>query len=297
MREWPDAATGASRTADGPPVAPRTHRRGLIVATVAALLMTLTGAFGTDAMPLWPRLAYWLILMETGALIGIGAMAGVRGWGGLDGRPLAEGAVVSLLIAVPLTLVVAGATLAFIGGRAPTVAGLALQFGMVLAITATITAVNYAIARPPAATPVTTVEDVPAPAPAPSPATAPAPPRLSDRLPLRLRHARIHAAQAEDHYLRVYTSAGSEIILMRLGDAVAELEGVEGARTHRSWWVARDAVTAVERFDGRATLALPDGVIAPVSRSFMRSLQADGWFDRDRGPAGQARPGITPPAE
>ena len=39
---------------------------------------------------------------------------------------------------------------------------------------------------------------------------------------------------------------------MRLSDAVEELEGLEGAQTHRSWWVARDAVRGVERGDGRA---------------------------------------------
>ena len=63
-----------------------------------------------------------------------------------------------------------------------------------------------------------------------------------DRLPLRLRGATIRAVQAEDHYLRLHTDRGSDLILMRLSDAVSELEGLEGARTHRSWWVAREAV-------------------------------------------------------
>ncbi len=65
---------------------------------------------------------------------------------------------------------------------------------------------------------------------------------------------------------------------MRLGDAIGELEGIEGARTHRSWWVARAAVRGVEREDGRATLALPGGVTAPVSRAYAKTLRAGGWF-------------------
>ena len=118
---------------------------------------------------------------------------------------------------------------------------------------------------------------------APAPAAAPsAPPmggsRFRERLSPRLRGAAIHAVEAEDHYLRVHTDRGSELILMRLADALAELEGVEGAQTHRSWWVAREAVTDVRRADGRATLTLKDGAQAPVSRSFAPALRAAGWF-------------------
>ena len=51
--------------------------------------------------------------------------------------------------------------------------------------------------------------------------------------------AELYAIESEDHYLRVHTSAGQELILMRLADAVRELAGVEGLQTHRSWWVAR----------------------------------------------------------
>ena len=65
---------------------------------------------------------------------------------------------------------------------------------------------------------------------------------------------------------------------MRLSDAVGELEGLEGARTHRSWWVARDAVRDVARNDGRAALTLASGVVAPVSRRYARALREAGWY-------------------
>jgi DNA-binding LytR/AlgR family response regulator len=71
---------------------------------------------------------------------------------------------------------------------------------------------------------------------------------------------------------------GQDLILMRLSDAVSELEGLEGAQTHRSWWVAKDAVTGAERGDGRATLTLKDGSEVPVSRAYARTLRAEGWF-------------------
>ena len=95
---------------------------------------------------------------------------------------------------------------------------------------------------------------------------------------MKLRGAALYAVEAEDHYLRVHTDRGSDLILMRLSDAVSELEGIEGAQTHRSWWVAKDAVADVSRGDGRATLVLKDGAHAPVSRTFARALRAEGWY-------------------
>ena len=88
----------------------------------------------------------------------------------------------------------------------------------------------------------------------------------------------MRSVEAEDHYLRVHTDRGSDLILMRLSDALAELEGLEGAQTHRSWWVARDAVRGVTRGDGRATLTLEGGLSAPVSRRYARALREAGWY-------------------
>ena len=104
------------------------------------------------------------------------------------------------------------------------------------------------------------------------------PPKFLDRLPARLRGAELYAVEAEDHYLRLHTSLGRDLILMRLADALVELEGVEGAQTHRSWWVARAAVTSAERLDGRAVLTLKDGAEVPVSRGVARALRTAGWF-------------------
>jgi DNA-binding LytR/AlgR family response regulator len=104
------------------------------------------------------------------------------------------------------------------------------------------------------------------------------PPKFLARLPAKLQGAELYAVEAEDHYLRLHTSKGQDLILMRLGDAIDELEGLEGARTHRSWWVARAAVTGTERLDGRAVLTLKDGAEVPVSRGFAKALRSAGWF-------------------
>ncbi|WP_323760922.1 LytTR family transcriptional regulator DNA-binding domain-containing protein [Maricaulis sp.] len=101
---------------------------------------------------------------------------------------------------------------------------------------------------------------------------------LTDKLPPRLRRARLLALEAEDHYLRVYTDRGDALILMRLSDAVSAVEALDGARTHRSWWVARDAVQSAERGDGRARLILTETLTAPVSRTYAPKLREAGWY-------------------
>jgi DNA-binding LytR/AlgR family response regulator len=109
-------------------------------------------------------------------------------------------------------------------------------------------------------------------------ATRTQPVRFLERLPPKLRGAAMWAVEAEDHYLRLHTSKGQDLILMRLADAVAELEGIEGLQVHRSWWVARDAVSDIARGDGRATLTLQDGSQVPVSRTYARVLREKGWM-------------------
>jgi DNA-binding LytR/AlgR family response regulator len=65
---------------------------------------------------------------------------------------------------------------------------------------------------------------------------------------------------------------------MRLSDAIAELDGVEGLQVHRSWWVARDAVDEVKRDGRNLRLRLSNGVEAPVSRNRANDLKSAGWL-------------------
>jgi hypothetical protein len=105
----------------------------------------------------------------------------------------------------------------------------------------------------------------------------PPPPRLLDRLPKRLG-AEVFALQAEDHYVRVHTALGSDLLLMRFADAVAEAEGIDGLRVHRSWWVARDAVAAARAEGRRATLSLKTGLAVPVTRECVPEIRKAGWL-------------------
>ena len=97
-----------------------------------------------------------------------------------------------------------------------------------------------------------------------------------ERLPVKFRTAELHAISSEDHYLRVHTSLGEEMILMRLADAVRELAGADGLQVHRSWWVARQGIQDEKRIDGRSFLVLPSGTEVPVSRSYRAKAKEAG---------------------
>jgi len=110
--------------------------------------------------------------------------------------------------------------------------------------------------------------------PAEQPASAPRyPPEFLAKLPPALR-SDIIALEAEDHYLRVHTLHGSALILMRLADAAAIIDPRLGLRVHRSWWVAKDAVRALERAPGRAIFRLVNDTEVPISRTHLPAARA-----------------------
>lgn len=89
------------------------------------------------------------------------------------------------------------------------------------------------------------------------------------------RRGTLLALEAEGHYLRVHTDAGSDLILYRLSDAMLELADVDGAQVHRSWWVAADALSTARHRD---YLQLVNSLEVPVSRSFRVTAQQRGWL-------------------
>ncbi|MFN3946359.1 MAG: LytTR family DNA-binding domain-containing protein [Allosphingosinicella sp.] len=238
--------------------------QGAAVALGAAALLALAGAFGTGEAPFLERLVYWTLVMAVGAAWGEACQRLLAPRLDGDARPWTFVAALTALVAAPMCLFVWAATGLFFGGALYPLSRLAELAIPVVSVTAAMCAMGVFLRR---ATPVRTHA-----------AAVAGPPKFVARLPLHLRAGRLIAVQAEDHYLRVHTDLGSHLILMRLSDALAELDGVEGAQTHRSWWVARDAVRGAARGDGRATLTLDGGLVAPVSRRYARALRAAGWF-------------------
>ena len=97
------------------------------------------------------------------------------------------------------------------------------------------------------------------------------------RLSAKRRAARLIAVEAEDHYVRVHTDAGSELVSMRFAEALEELALAHGYRLHRSWWASGDAIEAVKWKRGGGEARLAGGIIAPVSRSCATAVKRAGW--------------------
>ncbi|MGO4410050.1 MULTISPECIES: LytTR family DNA-binding domain-containing protein [unclassified Brevundimonas] len=63
-----------------------------------------------------------------------------------------------------------------------------------------------------------------------------------------------------------------------LSQAITGLKDVEGAQTHRSWWVARASLAGVVEDGRKLRLRLTDGLEAPVSRARVGVLREEGWL-------------------
>jgi DNA-binding LytR/AlgR family response regulator len=235
--------------------------RSLIVTQVGGLFLALAGAFGSGQAPIFPRLIYWIVLMSLGWFWGIFVSRfffRISNWPQTLWLKVIASA---LTMAIPFSAVVAGVG-ALVFNERFTPAAIPLLTASVTAVCLVMVAINVLVEEQMGGVTQASAE----------------PAKFLDRLPLKLRGAEVWAVEAEDHYLRLHTSKGQDLILMRLSDAIAELEGIEGAQVHRSWWVAREAITEAVRGDGRATLTLKDGAEVPVSRTYARQLRQGGWI-------------------
>lgn len=240
--------------------------RGAWITAIGTFLAIL-GPYGTGRVG-WPQVwVYWVGLIALGAVVG---------W---TAGPLAQRlfpaapqwvhyALAGVCISIPVTAAVFAINI-LMQGRIVWSA-LPVTWFFVLVICAFVTGIAWLAGH------VQHLRE--AASRGPAGAAAAASPALMEKLPPRLRRARLISMCAEDHYLRVRTDAGEALILMRLSDAVAACSALDGAQVHRSWWVARDAVGDARKGDGRGTLVLEDGREVPVSRSFYPALRDAGWF-------------------
>lgn len=107
--------------------------------------------------------------------------------------------------------------------------------------------------------------------PAVSPTHSPSPPivrRLSDDL-----QGDLLFLQAEDHYVRVATTAGQMLVHSRFSDAIAAAQPVEGVQIHRSFWVAHTAMVELQKSGGGYAVLLTDGAVLPVSRTYLTEVR------------------------
>jgi len=87
------------------------------------------------------------------------------------------------------------------------------------------------------------------------------------------------ALQSEDHYVRVHGAMGSELLLMRLRDAIAEMGSVPGEQVHRSWWVAASGIVDVDVAGRNWTIHLTGGQSVPIARDSIPRLKRSGLLE------------------
>ena len=240
-------------------VSGRAVARFLLPPAIAGVILTILAPLGTQYFGLVGRALYWIGLCFAG---GIGALL-MQLW--LDRWKNPSSAIVrTLLRSLGATLAVA--PFVFYGirsGGGPTsltTVGITLFYIGVIALV--ITAVSERFTHRPEAGSTTQVDRPP----------------LMERLPLKFQDANLYAAVSEDHYLRIYTSKGDHMLLMRLGDVPDLALPLEGLTPHRSWWVAKDGVADIIRQSGKLTIQLKNGEMVPVSRSGATRIKDAGWL-------------------
>ena len=235
--------------------------RVVVLGAAIGLVLGATGAFGSGGAPQGPRIGFFMLGGVISCLIGYGVHTALERVPALAKRTWVRMIVLGAVLTAISTALSFGAEPA-LTDHPVSLADLPGYLLISAVMSFSITLLAYLLFR-----------EAPAPA-----ASGPTAVKFLERLPLKLHGADLWAVEAEDHYLRLHTSRGQDLILLRLADAVAELDGLEGAQAHRSWWVARNAVVDVKRGDGRATLTLKDGSQVPVSRTHAARLRELGWF-------------------
>ncbi len=232
-----------------------------IACALALGLAVLTGPFGTDAIDLPRRIAFWLVLLG----------ANLIGWRLLINRVVRtprdwpKAALIGTLLLnlplppeIPLVLRLVG------------VAGSTASAWSTWLEAAGLTALIYLAAR---------VWGVSRKAAEPDPD---APAALLARW--GIAPGQLAAVLAEDHYCRLVLDGGTErLVHGRFGDAVAALAALPGLQVHRGAWVSDAAVKSALR-EGRGwRLRLSDGRLVKVSASYREAARRRGLLNRASG--------------
>lgn len=228
-----------------------------IACFAAAALMIVTGGFGTGALPLGPRIGFWLLLMGWNAL----KWQALFAWGV---RKPSDWPRVSLIGTIPLNLPLPVEI--WLCGLAIGADMKALPHDVWLRAAA-ISAVIFAVCAMVAWVLLRRMRPV----------------RADTGLLARARicAADLAAIEAEDHYCRVHRRDGQSVLIhYRFGDALAELGAIDGIQVHRGAWVVSAAVQGAEREGRKWRLLLTGGASVPVSATYAAQARARGWLKR-----------------
>jgi len=84
----------------------------------------------------------------------------------------------------------------------------------------------------------------------------------------------LFAMIAQDHYVEFVTDKGSELVLMRLSDAVEIANPRFGMKVHRSAWVSIFGMQEMQKQGRKFEIVLPNGRSVPVARNMRAKVVA-----------------------
>ena len=61
---------------------------------------------------------------------------------------------------------------------------------------------------------------------------------------------------------------------MRFKDALSKLEHYDGLQTHRSWWIAKEAVVDTKKEGRKLILVMQNGTEVPVSQTYLTNVKS-----------------------
>lgn len=250
-------------------------RIGLLV--IASFLLALSGLYGSFAYPFFVRWFYWATLVGIGIWLNDALSRQMDPI--LESRPwLVRWLVRSTALTIPLFAFVA--VIESLAGN-PVPASYYLDMAIkVWLVTAALTA--FGMRDTNVETPQEQAFDEGLKLPGDSDRSIdplpPGIPKVLERVQPALKNANLLALAAEDHYVRVITDAGEELILLRFSDAIDETTPIKGLQVHRSWWVAETAIETAKKGKSGPELRLKNNQIVPVSRRRLPAVKHIGWL-------------------
>ncbi len=240
----------------------------LFTLTACCAVAVIAGPFGTyETMPLSTRTAYWSMAISSGLLVAYVSRATMATV--FEGRrpllfDLSAGLMVSVILA-PLIWGLRAWIDPVLGLQDLSLPSIALNI-LVIAWGIFVLRRQIGLEKPSGYRRRNAGEEVPNS-------------RLHRRLST-LDGGEIMRLSANDHFVDVSTDRGVETLRLRLGDAIDEMDPIEGVCTHRSHWVALSAVVGVDQTSPNKTFViLRNGDRVPVSRKYRPRLAAAGLLD------------------
>ncbi|MEM7544750.1 MAG: LytTR family DNA-binding domain-containing protein [Pseudomonadota bacterium] len=234
----------------------------LAIWVAAAGGATLAGPFGTYDLPILARSIYWLCAVGLAMVLSGLIISAAYDMPRLERLPaMARGIVGALVFSALYSILLVGFGGAFFSGDG--FPSFPLMFAYVTPICISITvAIHLFHANQPAQV-----------------VAATGPPPFLKRLKPALGTKLIRLSM-QDHYVEAVTDQGSQLVLMRFADALAEVDGIPGWRIHRSHWVAEAGLSGLKREAGKTIIITADAAELPVSRTYLPRLRDAGVIRR-----------------